>query len=274
MSLGSSSGHVRVWPATSGARSSQTAPYTLPAGDYRLYLLNDNPTGTLTLELPGLPGEAHVEPQFATRQTIRELERESDDGAGGTITFRDGVDLASRGWLTVELIATAGNETMSQRVEVCSFAPGADDSGANAYHQGCPGGASDAGTNTGWVGASGVWKPWFAAYEWDEMDAAPGHWGLGGNVENVPAGSAQGRVGWLPYDGTPILGARAPEVTGYSVTQAPPATAASAHPESPPRTAAARRAAARRAALRRCARKHTSRARRRCRAAVRRRYGA
>lgn len=190
---------------------------TLPAGRYRLFAIGAGKPVTVTLRLPGLEGVSKLRPTFSVPLVAADLDRLDPVPADNLAILGSSHALTSTGLVAFELLSDSLNG-VAQKVEMCTYAPGADSTGSNAFGPGCPGGEAFSDLPT--IGTSGYGLG-------TNFVAEKGEWGLGGNIEaaSVLAG-ASGFGMWMSFDGTPIPGATIPDaVQAAGGASAPPSPA-------------------------------------------------
>jgi hypothetical protein len=189
----------------------------LPAGVYRLYVLAEGPS-SVELTLPGLgPAITVAADQPAAYKSV-ETPRIDTFPTTNSAVYGMGVDLATRGFVFTEVDAYT-DASLVDHSDACEYPPGSDFSGSDAFTTGCPG-SPDAfspldpdeyyipvpppGVGTGW----GIL----------DLNAAPGRYGLGGNVTEVSLPpDLYATTAWMSY-GAPGL------PSGYELNPpAPPA---------------------------------------------------
>jgi hypothetical protein len=206
---------------------------TLPAGDYRLYVLADNSPVKVTLTIPGLGGTLDLTPAVTVPQKMGDLARHDSLPTTNAAVVGDVGTLSSRG-LTLGSVFAFGDASAVQRFEFCTYGPGQDATGSDAFDRGCPGGDGDEYTSIPEFFPS---PPFFFfpggwGYEWQQVGAPAGAYGYGANVQTVGAPpELQGQAAWIAFDGpgSAPAGQTTVPVTAPSVTPpvaAPPAKAA------------------------------------------------
>src|SRR3954468_22008294 len=272
---------VSGYPEVSGGENQPPPVYTMPAGEYRLYLIADGKPVQADITFPGLSGALALSPDVPVPQRLFALPRVDGAATPDVAEFGGESTLASPG-LTVIRPHVSSDAQATARIEPCFHGPEDEPSAdASAFGPGC-GDPVYAGEDLLFWTAFGeppMIPPGKSDTSWEAWwpDAQPGRWFLGGNVEDAGTpGGIEMFGAWIDYEaapGTP-LPVRPPDL-------AAPAPAAVTAP-TPPATSPARPSRGRpvsrakhkkaKANARRCrtTRKKSAKRRRACRRPARR----
>jgi hypothetical protein len=176
----------------------------LPAGVYRLYVLADGPA-SVELKLPGLgPAVTVAADQTATYKSA-EIPRMDSFATTNSAVFGMGVNLATKGFVFAEVDAFT-DASLVDHSEACEYPPGSDFSGSDAFTTGCPGSPDELSPLDPDEYYIPVPPPGFGGgWGFLDLDAAPGRYGLGGNVTEVALPpQIETTAAWMSY-GAPGL---------------------------------------------------------------------
>ena len=215
-------------------------PYTMPAGEYRLYLLADGAPVQADITFPGYAGAASFAPDVPVPQRLFAMPRVDGGMTPDVAEFGGEGDLGSRG-LTIVRPHLSSDAEATARIEPCFFGP--DDpppADPSAFGPGCgdPTWAAQDLVFFALFGEPPMIPPGKSETGWEAWwpDAQAGHWFLGGNVQDV---AAPGRIemfgAWIAYEpapGTPLPArpsdppapATGPPAAPASTGTAPPAS--------------------------------------------------
>jgi hypothetical protein len=151
--------------------------YDLPAGVYRLHVLADGPA-TLELSLPG-PGpgpDITLTTDQRSAYKATEMPRLDTFPTTNMAVWGAGVTLETFGLIDAELDID-GLDVFDRR-EICTYKPGHDFSGSDAFTRGCPG-ADDPDADPLYPGEPPMGEYAIGTFQ---PNAAPGRYGIGGNL--------------------------------------------------------------------------------------------
>jgi len=222
---------VSGFPQFQGGPNAPPPEYTMPAGEYRLYLLADGAPVQADITFPGYDGAASFTPDVAVPQRLFEMPRVDGGVTPDVAEFAGEGALGSTG-LAIVRPHVSSDAQATARIEPCFHGPDepppADPS---AFGPGCgdPSWAAQDLVFFALFGDPPMIPPGKSETAWEAWwpDAQAGRWFLGGNVQDV---AAPGRIemfgAWIDYEpapGTPLPD-RPPDPPAPA-TAAPPAPA-------------------------------------------------